>query len=47
MEHLLEEYGGVIIAAFAAVIMIGFFLALLSDGGSLYQCMVQCGNAAC
>ena len=47
MEQLFEEYGGVIIAAFAVVLLIGFFLMILSEGGSLYQCMLQSGNGAC
>lgn len=47
MEQLFEEYGGMIIAIFAVLVLIGLVLCLLNDGGSLYRCIVQCGNAAC
>lgn len=37
MEHILEEYGGIIIAFVAGVFLLGSMLAMGDEGGLLYQ----------
>lgn len=40
MEHILEEYGGALLAFAAGVFLLGGMLALKEDGGALYQFVI-------
>lgn len=46
MEHILEEYGGILIAFLAGVFLLGSMLAMGDDGGILHQFVVTyCSGA--
>ncbi|MDE6904670.1 MAG: hypothetical protein K2P76_07015 [Lachnospiraceae bacterium] len=47
MEHILEEYGGVILEAAAGIFVLGGMIGLIFSGGILGQLIILFGNAAC
>lgn len=47
MEEIIEEYGGVLPGAFAALAMMGVVAKLVFSGGILGEFLVRLGNMAC